>query len=291
MDTTDTPLPSYSELLAKKLNRPPPPPETKTLRLPQPSKEFLAQKDGSRGTFLLHDFYGCSVTLHPDDTVVKSGKKVHLDEKHALDLAAELNIPAPRVHEASTASDEVVSIRMDYIEGESLEVLWPSMPEEDRLDICKQLRDILTTMQSAQSKTGIIGSCGGGLVRECRRMGEHTGGPFQNAKDFNNFIANLSETTPTDIRNALHSQLRTDHRIVFAHGDLSQHNILIKDMKITGLIDWEFSGWYPEYWEYVKFFDFKPKNRDWREYAKYIFPRVYYDQLVAVQAISRWSMS
>lgn len=50
MDTTDTPLPSYSELLAKKLKRPPP--ETKILRLPQPTKEFLAQKDGTRGNIL-----------------------------------------------------------------------------------------------------------------------------------------------------------------------------------------------------------------------------------------------
>lgn len=23
-------------------------------------------------------------------------------------------------------------------------------------------------------------------------------------------------------------------------------------IKITGLVDWEYSGWYPEYWEYVK---------------------------------------
>lgn len=222
---------------------------------------------------------------------MKSGNKVNLDEKHALDLAAELNIPAPKVYEASTASDGAVSIRMDYIEGESLEVLWPSMSEEDRQAICKQLRDIIIAMQSVESKTGIIGSCGGGLVRVCGLMGEYTGGPFQSEEGFNSFVADLAEMTPTDIRDAIHGQLGTDHRIVFAHGDLSQHNILIKDMKIAGLIDWEFAGWYPEYWEYVKFFDVQPKHKDWRNYAKYIFPRAYYDQLVAAQAILRWSMS
>lgn len=221
---------------------------------------------------------------------MKSGKKVHLDEKYALDLAAELNIPAPRVYEASTALDGIVSIRMDFVEGESLEDLWPTMSEEERQDICQQLREILVAMQSAESKTGIIGSCRGGPFRECRRMGEYTGGPYQDEAGFNNYIANVINTTPTDIRDALHSQLRTDHRIVFAHGDLSQHNILIKDMNIVGLIDWEFAGWYPEYWEYVKFFDVQAKNQDWREYAKYIFPRAYYDQLAAFQGISRWSI-
>ncbi|OBT61620.1 hypothetical protein VE03_08848 [Pseudogymnoascus sp. 23342-1-I1] len=288
MDTTNTPLPSYSELLAKKLNRPPP--ETKTLRLPQPSKEFLAQKDGSRGNFLIHDFYGCSVTLHPDDTVVKSGRKVHLDERAALDLAAKLNIPAPRVYEASKGSDGIVSIRMDYIEGESLEVLWPDMSEEDRQDICRQLREIISTMQSAESEAGFIGSCSGGLFRECRRMGQYSGGPFQDEAEFNNYVTKLIGTTPTDINRALHSQLRTDHRIVFAHGDLSQHNIIIKDMKIAGIIDWEFGGWAPEYWEYVKFFEVQAKNKDWREYAKYIFSRTYYDQLATFQGILRWGV-
>jgi aminoglycoside phosphotransferase (APT) family kinase protein len=228
------------------------------------------------------------VKLHPDDTVVKSGRRIHLEEKDALDLAAELNIPAPRVHEASTAPDGIVSIRMDFIEGESLEELWPTMSEEERQDICRQLREILVAMQSAKSNTGVIGSCKGGQFRECRRMGEYTGGPYQDEAGFNKYIANVISTTPTDIRDALHSQLRTDHRIVFAHGDLSQHNILIKDMKISGLIDWEYGGWFPEYWDYVKFFEISSKNRDWREYAKYIFPRTYFEELAVYQGILRW---
>ncbi|KFY46198.1 hypothetical protein V495_02610 [Pseudogymnoascus sp. VKM F-4514 (FW-929)] len=231
-----------------------------------------------------------SVMVYPDDTVVKSGRKIHLDEKDALDLAAELNIPAPRAYGACTASDGVVSIRMDFIEGESLEDLWPNMSEIDRQDICRQLQKILTTMQSVESKTGVIGSCNGGPFRECRRMGEYTGGPFQDEAGFNNYVTKLIGTTPTEINNALRSQLRTDHRIVFAHGDLSQHNIIIKDMKIAGLIDWEFAGWFPEFWEYVKFFEVQVKHKDWREYAKYIFSRSYYDQLAAYQGILRWGV-
>ncbi|KAL5351504.1 hypothetical protein ACLOAV_003363 [Pseudogymnoascus australis] len=288
MAMTDETYPSVATLFARKLKRAPP--EMKTLRLPQPSKEFLARKDGSREIFLIHDFYGCNVKLYPNHTVVKSGTKIHLDEKDALDLAAELNIPAPRVHEASIASDGVVNIRMDSVEGENLEDLWPSMPEEDRQDICRQLRVILTTMQSVKSRAGVIGSCNGGPFRECRRMGEYKGGPFHNEAGFNNYVTKLIGTTPTEVNNALRSQLRTDHRIVFAHGDLSQHNIIIKDMKISGIIDREFAGWFPEYWEYVKFFEVQAKNKDWREYAKYIFSCAYYDQLATYLGILRWGV-
>lgn len=50
--------------------------------------------------------------------------------------------------------------------------------------------------------------------------------------------------------------LRENHRSVLTHGDLHPRNILaIKDgreIRVTGLIDWEVGGVYPEYWEFVK---------------------------------------
>ncbi|RMZ90126.1 hypothetical protein DV736_g2651, partial [Chaetothyriales sp. CBS 134916] len=39
----------------------------------------------------------------------------------------------------------------------------------------------------------------------------------------------------------------------FAHSDLYPKNILVSpDGHITGIIDWEYAGWYPDYWEYTK---------------------------------------
>ena len=42
------------------------------------------------------------------------------------------------------------------------------------------------------------------------------------------------------------------HDIVFTHGDLSLRNILAENGKITGIVDWENAGPFPEYWEYTK---------------------------------------
>ena len=43
------------------------------------------------------------------------------------------------------------------------------------------------------------------------------------------------------------------HDIVFTHCDLNPRNILADDSgTITGIVDWECSGWFPEYWEYTK---------------------------------------
>lgn len=43
-----------------------------------------------------------------------------------------------------------------------------------------------------------------------------------------------------------------DHKIVMTHGDLSPRNILVQGSKVVAILDWEMSGYYPEYWEYVK---------------------------------------
>ncbi|KAK4125673.1 hypothetical protein N657DRAFT_708637 [Parathielavia appendiculata] len=38
---------------------------------------------------------------------------------------------------------------------------------------------------------------------------------------------------------------------VFTHGDVNPFNILVCGNRATGIIDWEFAGWYPHYWEYT----------------------------------------
>lgn len=232
-----------------------------------------------------------TVKLLPDNTVVKSGRRIHLDERYALDLAAQLHLPVPRVYESECTSNGEVRIRMDFVGGQGLDVVWPSMSAEEKLDICHQLRGILRTMRSIDSQTGVIGSCNGGIVRDCRTMDQYTGGPFPDEAAFNTFVLDLVGTIPTPIRDAFVGKLRTDHRLVFSHGDLSQHNIIVKDNKIMGLIGWEYAGWYPEYWDYVKFFDRYSQYRDWRDLAKDIFPQSYDDELVTYQAILRWQLS
>jgi len=233
---------------------------------------------------------GCSVKRYQDDTVVKSGRRVHLDERDALELAARLRLPVPRVHEFKQTADAEISIRMDFVEGRTLEEMWPDMSMEEKQAICQQLQGILQTMRSIQSGTGTIGSCSGGIVRDCRRISEYTSGPLSDEGSFNNSVCDLNKNTPKTIRSALARRLRTDHRIVFTHGDLTQHNIIVKDNKIVGLVDWEYAGWYPEYWEYVKFFERYSKNKDWKDYATRIFPQTYDDELVDFQAIARWQL-
>ncbi|KAF2136064.1 uncharacterized protein K452DRAFT_238185, partial [Aplosporella prunicola CBS 121167] len=244
-------------------------------------------------THLLHDSSGCRVERRQNGVVVKFGRRVTVAERDALEYARTLQIPVPHLQDQQIQSaqhDQTESIWMDYIDGDNLEDVWPTMSPAQKKDIANQLGQILSSMRCRQSETGMIGSCNGGVVRDCRQLDVYTGGPFPDETSFNKFILDLFNATPTDIRNALAHHLRSDHRIVFTHGDLTQHNIIVKDNQIRALLDWEFAGWYPEYWEYVKFLDRHAKHRDWKDYAQYIFPEQYHEELIVYQALRRWQL-
>jgi thiamine kinase-like enzyme len=98
----------------------------------------------------------------------------------------------------------------------------------------------------------------------------------------------IAKSTPKVIREGLRARLRCDHRAVLTHGDLSPRNIIVQDNKITGLIDWEIAGWFPEYWEYVKFFHRPCIHKDWFDYASDIFSEPYIEDLKNYEGIHRW---
>ena len=51
------------------------------------------------------------------------------------------------------------------------------------------------------------------------------------------------------------------HQPTFTHSDIQKKNIFVRKVETNGfhnfeitLIDWEYAGWYPEYWEYFSVF-------------------------------------
>lgn len=54
--------------------------------------------------------------------------------------------------------------------------------------------------------------------------------------------------------------MEDDEKYVFCHNDLRQHNILVdpESLKIKAIIDWEFSGFFPRWFESVLWKRFGP---------------------------------
>lgn len=86
------------------------------------------------------------------------------------------------------------------------------------------------------------------------RIGFSAFSPFTNHQDSHSFlrsglaIENCTESFSQAVTNCHYHVYQS----LFTHADLCPRNILIRDGKVCAIIDWEFAGWYPEYWEYTK---------------------------------------
>jgi aminoglycoside phosphotransferase len=79
-------------------------------------------------------------------------------------------------------------------------------------------------------------------------------GPLDSVAGFHKAIQNGLEDDPDMVAHLkwLISMQNSFTETCFAHGDLSSRNIIVRNDNITGIIDSETAGWYPEYWEYTQ---------------------------------------
>lgn len=247
-----------------------------------------------QGVTVLHKLYGRRVTRHPGNIAKKSGKRICLQEADALRVAEQAGLPVPHVHQVETTPDGKHHISMDYIEGQVLTKAWPEYSEVQKRTVVQQLREILTIMRSIPPPEGYIGDCTGNQIRDTRLYFTHNAPACQDERGFNQFLIDaLVPEIPIPVHQAFIERWnRDDHRVVFTHSDVAPRNIIVRDGNIVGLLDWEDAGWYPEYWEYVKFFQRSSiADGDWRNYADDIFPQPYHTELVDYLALSRWQYS
>lgn len=216
---------------------------------------------------------------------------MNVSEARALQLIGErLEVAVPRLH-SHMVTNGITSIKMDFVEGTTLKDEWPKLSDEQKVDIAKQLRHILTALRSLKPESDPPQICaiGGGPILDLRVYASYTGGPFLDEAAFNDWLA--AETlsgTPSKLLLEFRQRLPSTHRIVFTHGDLGQQNIIVRDNKVVALVDWESAGWFPEYWDFCKFFARSAASKDWFDYAAVIFPETYFDELLRHQFLYRY---
>ena len=122
-------------------------------------------------------------------------------------------------------------------------------------------------------------------------------GPFDSEEQLHEtMVRRLSSITQpaytSFLRDLISATLR-GHKPVFTHGDLQLKNILARraGLKEDGstifelkYIDWEFSGWYPEYWEFCNATMAARFNPEWLEMYQRILP-VYHQEYLMMQHI------
>lgn len=214
---------------------------------------FITQDELSRA-YKLGDF----VPVYKIDanTIVKTGDSVRLAEATAMELVrSKTTIPVPEVWNAYT--DPVTGhahIVMEFVEGDCLVDVWDTYNTDEKQLVLQQLRDIVSQLRLLPGS--FIGAVDGTACEDPLfevEIGAY--GPYQNEPAFNEgIITALKNTLSSGWVNTVCDMVGTlkDHKIVMTHGDLSPRNILVQGSKVVAILDWEMSGYYPEYWEYVK---------------------------------------
>lgn len=204
-------------------------------------------------------------------TVVKTGRIVRMSEAEAMRFVLQnTTVPVPQVHEAYRDPDtEHVVIVMDFVEGQSLDEAWETYSNTERESVVDQLKDYMSQLRACKGQ--YIGCVDGTACQDQWFYSEEEQyGPYNTEEAFNDEIIALMKKhggpyTFVDWRCSVWSNIMKDHEFVLTHNDLDPRNILVQGSKVVAILDWEFAGYYPEYWEYCKAVSCPDWEHPWSE--------------------------
>ncbi|GIZ45771.1 hypothetical protein CKM354_000892400 [Cercospora kikuchii] len=224
------------------------------------STNFLSAPDASAKVVQVGDHFA-----------VKYGRSVDLLEAQNLSyVATHSNVPVPKLYgtlfEESTNRKFII---MEMIKGQTLAQAWPDLTPTEKRDVVGQILEALFELRKIPS-VGYIGSvdkqaCVDGIFYSPRKVHNPSlFGPFETEEDMNQGILRMLEyTEPAScvalLRTLFAATLKTTRSLTFTHGDPQPKNIIVEKAEAAAdgepslkikIIDWEISGWYPEYWEF-----------------------------------------
>lgn len=173
-------------------------------------------------------------------------------------------------------------IVMERLEGDYIGNGWYMRTKESREHILRQLKKMVDEMRRIPCPAnGRVASVDGGTLYDCRlpnTLGKRRRfGPFKDIPEFHRWLRSGFEAHPDhvpDISELIRLQDDGTWSLCFTHADLSSLNILARGDDVVGIIDWETSGWYPDYWEYTTAWNINPQNEFWRnEVDHFLEPR------------------
>ena len=192
--------------------------------------------------------------------VVKYGRHLNLHEAQMMVFIRQnTRIPVPSVFACYRDSDQSFIV-MERIHGQTLEDLWPVLDEQEKTAVMRRLKDYLAQLRRVESPGGYCSLGRGPLLDPVfQTLSGDCAGPFNDETELNDALVRKMRLSDVLRDKADHfyarylSEILRGHPPTLTHGDLQLKNIMVRpgpELDIV-LLDWEYAGWYPSYWEYV----------------------------------------
>ena len=216
---------------------------------------------------------GAHVVCHDNNIVFKSGHRVRYCEEVAMRLVKQhTSVPVPKIILSHFAPEEGF-IGMSLVPGSTLDSKWDGLDECNKERICREIWAMIAQWRQIPRPPHLA------HLYQCLADGSPaTTDPL--LQDLQDPLTSLNTDEAVRVRihqrylhywgeryaDTLPSMLPRSNISLFTHGDVAPRNIMMdEDCHITGIIDWEQAGWYPDYWEYANIL--KPsRDKDWQSW-------------------------
>jgi len=178
-----------------------------------------------------------------------------MDVKTLKHLESYPDIPVPKVLRDWVDDDGRYFVLLERMQGQTLEQAWPSLSESQKTAIADQVigvRKHLRSLTSPSIQTVDQSPCCGGLLFS----DSEPHGPFHSDRELWDAISLTlydppEKSFPQRALENLKKRLPRCEAYVLTHCDLNLGNIMVKDGRLVGILDWEHAAYYPIWYEYV----------------------------------------
>lgn len=243
------------------------------------------------------EFAGRAVLDLGEEVILKAGDDLDPDEASSMRFLENHApaLPAPRCLGLLTIGRRSL-LFMTKVPGDTLESRWTNLSAQSKTDIQQSLSEVISVLRNIDKPEGQPFGSLSGRCRDTRLSDRYTDSPVHDEATFNQFLLTSSQPRVSNgYKSWIASMLRTDHRIVFTHGDFHPRNIMVMDLQdggvsLSGILDWEASGFYPEYWEHLKALSTRD-TRDESDWWSHLPPAIVgYDQEIAIDRLVERSL-
>ncbi|KAK6382266.1 hypothetical protein LTS17_004153 [Exophiala oligosperma] len=177
-----------------------------------------------------------------------------------------LNIPIPQeIRRLGKPTDPIQFTLESRVPGNPLRGFWPTLSQEEKAGYSRQIVDFLRQLRQftaprpqkvdgSQLDDVFLAECSSNQPGNCFKIGYSADEWLDNlGPDLRMGLSKIHKTVDPVVIEEKFQELKASfpscEPYVLTHGDLNLSNIIAKDGKIQGIVDWERAGYYPWWME------------------------------------------